>query len=91
MPPADIDRPQPPPDRWAGLKETVARRAVLVGIVLGGLVGLGVGGIILKFIGWRREEAQRREDQRILDEWHAEENRKKDEERRWQDQWRTGT
>jgi hypothetical protein len=76
---------EPPmqPDRWAKLIEVAARRAVLVGIVVGGLIGLALGGIVLNIVGCQRKAAFERENQRILDEWQAEQNRKQEEERRW--------
>ena len=77
---------EPPkqPDRWANLIEVAARRAVVIGLIVGGLVGLGLGAIILQVVGCRREAAREREDQRILSEWESEQERKKAEERRWQ-------
>jgi hypothetical protein len=73
---AGAKRPQKP-DRMAELIAMVARRAVLFGIVAGGLVGLSLGGVVLKIVGCRREAAAEREDQRILREWNAEQERKR--------------
>ena len=76
---------EPPkqPDRWANLIEVAARRAVVIGVIAGGLVGLGLGAIVLNIIGCRREAAVEREHQKLLDDWQAEQDRKQEEERRW--------
>jgi hypothetical protein len=84
-PPKQPDRAEPrkKPDPWAEFLAGVARRAVLVGVIVGGLVGLGLGAIVLNIVGCRREAAIQREHQRVLDEWQAEQDRKQEEERRW--------
>jgi hypothetical protein len=79
---ANTQRPKRP-DRWAEFLAGAARRAVLIGVIAGGLVGLGLGAIVLNIIGCRREAALERENQRVLDEWQAEQDRKQEEERRW--------
>jgi len=79
---ADIEPPKRT-DRWEKLGEALARRAVLVGIVTGGAVGLAIGAIIISIVRGRRREALEREDRRLIDEFEAEQERKKAEQRRW--------
>jgi hypothetical protein len=62
--------------------DTVVRRAVLIGILIGALVGLAIGAIVLNIVSGRREAAIERENQKLLDDWNAEQERKLKEERR---------
>jgi hypothetical protein len=75
---------EPPkkPDRLAQVGATLVRRAVIIGVVAGGLLGLGLGAVVLNIIGCRREAARERENQKMLDDWNADLERKNGEDRR---------
>jgi hypothetical protein len=86
---ADTEVEPPKPSDWwaerrAALGEFVARRAVLVGVVVGGVVGLGIGAIIIAIVRGRRRRAIEVEDERLRGEFEAEQERKRAEDRRFQ-------
>jgi len=69
---------EPPkkPDRMAQVGAVLVRRAVVIGVVAGGLLGLGLGAVVLNVIGCRRDAARVRENQKMLDDWNVEQKRK---------------
>jgi hypothetical protein len=71
-----------PGERRPTIVDSVVRRAVLIGIFIGGLAGLAIGAFVLNIISGRREAAIERENQKQLDDWNAEQQRKQKEERR---------
>jgi hypothetical protein len=69
--------PSKKPERVAKVAGALVRRAVIIGVIVGGLLGVGIAALVLNIIGCRRDAARERENQKMLDDWNAEQERKR--------------